>query len=73
MRDIYIHDIVMDSVDSPFRFDLNWYPSFSYPVIPDSIPIQSIKTIGIQWPVRVDPPERGIPEFRKHNSRKYFC
>jgi len=64
MRDIYIHDIVMDSVDSPFRFDLNWYPSFSYPVIPDSIPESEYKDYWHTMAKKVDPPERGIPEFR---------
>jgi hypothetical protein len=54
----------MDSVDSPFRFDLNWYPSFSYPVIPDSIPMSEYKDHWRTMTIRVDPPERGIPEFR---------
>jgi hypothetical protein len=64
MRDIYIHDIEMDSVDSPFRFELNWYPSFSYPVIPDSIPRSEYKDHWRTMTIRVEPPERGIPEFR---------
>jgi hypothetical protein len=64
VRDIYIHDITMDSVDNPFSFDLNWYPSFSYPVIPDSIPESEYKDHWRTMTIRVDPPERGIPEFR---------
>ena len=64
MHDIYIHDIEMDSVDSPFKFELNWYPSFSYPVIPDSIPKSEYKSYWITMTTPVEPPERGIPEFR---------
>lgn len=64
MRDIYIHDIEMDSVDSPFKFELNWYPSFSYPVIPDSIPQSEYKDHWRTMTSHVRPPERGIPEFR---------
>ena len=64
MRDIYIHDIEMDSVDSPFKFELNWYPSYSYPVIPDSIPKSEYKDHWRTMLTPVKPPERGIPEFR---------
>ena len=64
MRDIYIHDIEMEGVDSPFKFELNWYPSFSYPVIPDSIPESEYKDHWRTMLKPVEPPERGIPEFR---------
>jgi polygalacturonase len=64
VHDIYIHDIEMDSVANPFSFDLNWYPSFSYPVIPDSILRSEYKDHWRTMTMRVDPPERGIPEFR---------
>jgi hypothetical protein len=64
MRDIYIHDIEMENVDSPFKFELNWYPSYSYPVIPDSIPKSEYKDHWRTMLIPVEPPERGIPEFR---------
>ena len=64
MRDIYIHDIEMEDVESPFKFELNWYPSFSYPVIPESIPESEYKDHWHTMLTPVEPPERGIPEFR---------
>ena len=64
MRDIYIHDIEMEGVDSPFKFELNWYPSYSYPTIPESIPESEYKEHWRTMTIKVEPPERGIPEFR---------
>jgi len=64
MRDIYIHDIQMVDVDSPFKFELNWYPSYSYPTIPKSIPKSEYKDHWKTMLIPVEPPERGIPEFR---------
>ena len=64
MRDIWFHDIEMVGVDNPFRFELNWYPEYSYPEIPPDIPEEEINE---RWRVltqRVEPLERGIPEFR---------
>ena len=63
MRDIYIHDIEMEGVDSPFKFELNWYPSYSYPTIPESIPKSEYKDHWRTMTIPVEPPERGIPEF----------
>ena len=67
MRNIWIHDVEMDGVRSPFHWELNWKPDYSYPLRPKNIPES-------EWPAhwhvlqtRVDPPERGIPEF--HNLR----
>ena len=67
MRNIWVHDVEMDRVKSPFRFELNWFPSYSYPPRPKNIPES-------EWPAhwkvmltKVVPPERGIPEF--HNLR----
>lgn len=63
MRNIWIHDVEMDRVASPFHWELNWFPSYSYPPRPKHIPES-------EWPAHwkvmlteVTPPERGIPEF----------
>ncbi len=63
MRNIWIHDVEMDSVTNPFHWQLNWHPSYSYPPRPEDIPES-------EWPAHwhvlltpVQPPERGIPEF----------
>lgn len=53
VENIWFHDIEMDNVASPFHFELDWYPSYSYPVIPpglsgDSLPppLDSINNTG---------------------------
>ena len=63
MRNVWIHDIKMDQVTQPFHWELNWFPSYSYPPLPKNIPES-------EWPAhwkvmltKVTPPERGIPEF----------
>tara|TARA_B110000483_G_scaffold123823_1_gene148997 strand:+ start:29176 stop:31041 length:1866 start_codon:yes stop_codon:yes gene_type:complete len=64
MENIVFHDIEMDQVKYPFHFELNWYPEYSYPTIPANIPRD---TIPVRWHALtqpVDPPEKGIPEFR---------
>lgn len=64
IRDIWIHDIEMIDVDNPFRFELNWYPAYSYPTIPENIPESEINDRWRALTRPVEPPERGIPEFR---------
>jgi hypothetical protein len=64
MENIYFHDIEMDHVGTAFRFNLNWFPAYSYPTIPDNIPEAEITDRWRKLTERVEPPERGIPEFR---------
>lgn len=64
VENVYFHDIEMDRVGTAFQFNMNWYPQYSYPKIPDDIPQEEIKD---HWHIMtrpVMPPERGIPEFR---------
>ena len=65
IENIWFHNIEMDSVISPFHFELNWYPAYSYPEIPESISRDSIPEHWKVMTTPVEPPERGIPEF--HN------
>ncbi|PHN07046.1 hypothetical protein CRP01_08685 [Flavilitoribacter nigricans DSM 23189 = NBRC 102662] len=64
IENISFHDIKMTDVARPFQFELNWYPEYSYPTIPD----KELKDgIPRHWKVMttpVEPPEKGIPEFR---------
>ena len=64
MEDIWFHDIKMNSVKSPFHFELNWYPEYSYPTIPDNIPEDEIPERWRALTNPVIPAERGIPEFK---------
>jgi len=64
IEDIWFHDIEMDRVASPIHFELDWYPAYSYPVIPDSL---RTDTMPRHWKIMttpVEPPEKGIPQFR---------
>ncbi len=60
---ISIHDIEMIGVPRPFRFTLNWLPSYSYPTLPagwtGDIPPHWQRLLE-----PVNPPEKGLPEFR---------
>jgi hypothetical protein len=64
IENIWFHDIKMKSVASPFHFELNWYPEYSYPTIPEA---EMKDGIPRHWEVMttpVEPAEKGIPEFR---------
>lgn len=64
IENIKIRNIEMHAVEYPLHFELNWYPAYSYPVVPEGI---DLETMPKHWKVmttRVDPPERGIPEVR---------
>ncbi|HWA10018.1 MAG TPA: glycoside hydrolase family 28 protein [Opitutaceae bacterium] len=63
VENISIHDIDMIEVPRPFRFTLNWMPTYSYPQMPPGWRGE----LPPHWKVLtapVVPPERGIPEFR---------
>ncbi|WP_346863792.1 glycoside hydrolase family 28 protein [uncultured Draconibacterium sp.] len=64
IENIWFHDIKMKDVANPFRFELNWYPEYSYCNIPESIPEEEIKDRWRLLSQRVVPEEKGIPEFR---------
>lgn len=64
IEDIWFHHIEMESVNNPFHFELNWYPQYSYPEIPADIPKDSIPPHWLVMATPVEPPDRGIPEFR---------
>jgi polygalacturonase len=64
MEDIHFHHLEMAGVEYPFHFELNWYPSFSYPTLPENIPKDSIPDRWIALTNPVLPPEKGIPTFR---------
>ncbi len=64
IENIRFHHIQMENVKNPFRFDLNWFPEYSYPKIPDDIPQEEITDRWRLLTQKVEPPEIGIPEFR---------
>jgi polygalacturonase len=61
---IFIHDVELEAVENPLHFELNWYPAYSYPTIPESFRGQELPVHWTALTRRVEPPGRGIPEFR---------
>jgi polygalacturonase len=64
IENISFHDIEMDGVQTAITCDMNWFPTYSYPSIPDSVPESEITDRWRKITERVNPPERGIPEIR---------
>ncbi|HMC00374.1 MAG TPA: glycoside hydrolase family 28 protein [Flavobacteriaceae bacterium] len=64
IENIWFHDIEMEDVKSPFHFELNWYPEYSYPTIPKEIPENEIPETWKLMTQKVIPEEKGIPEFK---------
>ncbi|MBI4893505.1 MAG: glycoside hydrolase family 28 protein [Acidobacteria bacterium] len=64
VENIRFHDITMEAVPVPFEFNLDWFPAFSYPKLPASFNGKPIPAHWIAMTRAIEPPERGIPEFR---------
>lgn len=64
IENISFHDIKMTDVKRPFQFELNWYPEYSYPTIPDELLKAGIPRHWKVMTTPVEPAEKGIPEFR---------
>lgn len=64
IENIWFHDIKMQDVNRPFQFELNWYPEYSYPEIPEAILKEGIPRHWKVMTTPVEPAEKGIPEFR---------
>lgn len=61
MEDVYIHDIKMNDVFVPIRGTLNWFPKYSYSILPDDV-----TEVPEHWKVlsgKVSK-KKGIPTFR---------
>lgn len=66
IENITVHDLEFIDVAYPFSFQLDWNPSYSYATIPENWR----DAVPDHWKVLaqpVEPPERGIPEFKKIN------
>ena len=64
VEDIFIHDVSMASVNYPFNVELNWYPAYSYATIPPEMDTNHVPPYWLALAQKVEPPERGLPEFR---------
>lgn len=61
---VRFRDIEMDGVPVPFEFNLDWFPDFSYPRLPEAFEGRPVPPHWAALTRPVQPPERGIPEFR---------
>ncbi len=64
VENIRFHDITMEGVPVPFEFNLDWFPAFSYPKLPESFNGKPVPAHWIAMTRPIEPPGRGIPEFR---------
>jgi lysophospholipase L1-like esterase len=64
VENIVLRDIEMAGVANPIHMELNWYPSYSYPTLPADVDPATMPPHWTTLTRRVEPPERGIPEFR---------
>jgi polygalacturonase len=64
VEDIYLQDIEMDGVGTVIEVSMNWNPSYSYSSLPEGYDPNTIPQHWKTMLTKVEPPERGIPEFR---------
>jgi hypothetical protein len=64
VENIFIHDIRMEGVDNPLNFELNWNPAYSYATLPPGTDTNHVPAHWLALIQKVEPPERGLPEFR---------
>ena len=64
VENIFIHDIRMEGVENPLSFELNWNPAYSYATLPPGTDTNHVPAHWLALTQKVEPPERGLPEFR---------
>src|SRR5664279_5564506 len=64
IEDIHFVNTVLDSVNSAFQFNLNWYPAFSYSELPKGYAYDSIPPYWQALLHKIIPPEKGIPHAK---------
>jgi len=64
VENIFIHDIRMEGVRNPLSVELNWNPAYSLAELPPGADTNHVPAHWLALTQRVEPPERGLPEFR---------
>ncbi|KEO71783.1 glycoside hydrolase family 28 protein [Anditalea andensis] len=64
VEDIYLRNIIMDTVGVAIEIGLNWNPAYSYSTLPDGFHEDSIPEHWKTMLRRVEPEVLGIPTFR---------
>jgi polygalacturonase len=65
VENIYVTDVVADSVRTVFSVNLNWNPTYSYSALPPEYEGREIPAHWHTMLAKVEPEERGYPYFRK--------
>ncbi|MBN2180895.1 MAG: glycoside hydrolase family 28 protein [Sedimentisphaerales bacterium] len=64
VEDVYLQDIEMDGVGTVIEVSMNWNPSYSYSSLPEGYDPEKIPQHWKTMLMQVEPPEKGIPEFK---------
>ena len=64
IEDVYFRNVVLDSVNNAFQFNLNWYPAYSYSTLPEGYTYERIPPHWKTMLQKVEPAEKGIPHAR---------
>ena len=80
LENIYFQNSELDSTINVFQFNLNWYPAFSYSLLPDGYIYDSIPELWKVMLHKVEPESKGIPaaknifvsNLQATNSKKVF-
>lgn len=65
VENIYVTDVKADRVKTIFPIDLNWNPTYSYSTLPAAYEGREIPPHWHTMLTRVEPQEKGYPNFRK--------
>ena len=61
IEDIYFQNCVLDSINTMFQFNLNWYPAYSYSELPKGYTWETIPAHWKAMLTKVEPASKGIP------------
>lgn len=64
IEDIHFTNTVMDSVNNPYQFNMNWYPAYSYSELPKGYNYDSVPAHWKAMLHKVTPAEKGIPKAK---------
>lgn len=64
IEDVYFRNVVLDSVNNAFQFNLNWYPAYSYSALPEGYSYERIPQHWKTMLQKVEPAEKGIPHAK---------
>jgi len=64
IENLTFRDLSVEGARTVFEWNLDWHPDYSYPTIPDDVPESEYQPHWEVMTTPVEPPERGIPEFR---------